>query len=232
MRAAIRLLDQVVYNINNERRPHNTDTGDLLSMLLLARDEETGQGMNDRQVRDEVMTLLTAGHETTANALTWTWYFLSQHPDVEHRLNDELNEVLGGRLPTVDDIAHFSYMRMILEEALSLYPPACVFSRKAIADDELRGYAIPANSMIVLSPYATHRHSAVWERPEEFDPERFTPERSASRPHFAYFPFGGGPRLCIGSHFALMEAQLILATVAQRYRLRLVPGHPVELNSW
>jgi cytochrome P450 len=138
------------------------------------------------------------------------------------------NEVLGGRRPTVDDLARLSYTRMTVEESLRLYPPACVFSRKAIADDELRGYAIPAGSMIVLSPYATHRHPAVWERPEEFDPERFTPERSAGRPHFAYFPFGGGPRLCIGSNFAMMEAQLILATVAQRYRLRLVPGLPVE----
>jgi cytochrome P450 len=225
---AIGMLDQVVYSIINERCQHNTDTGDLLSMLLLARDEETGQGMNDRQVRDEVMTLLTAGHETTANALTWTWYLLAQHPDVERRLHDELNELLGGRLPTVDDLAHLSSTRMILEESLRLYPPACVFSRKALADDELGGYAIPANSMIVLSPYATHRHPAVWERPEEFDPERFTPERAASRPHFAYFPFGGGPRLCIGSNFAMMEAQLILATVAQRYRLRLVPAHTVE----
>jgi cytochrome P450 len=211
-----------------ERRTLQTEGRDLLSMLLLAQDEETGQGMNDRQVRDEVMTLLLAGHETTANTLTWTWYLLSQSPEIERRLHTELNEVLGGRVPTVEDLPALKYTRMILEEALRLYPPAPILSRKAIADDELQGYPIAANSMILISPYVTHRHPAFWEEPEQFDPERFRPERSAARPPYAYFPFGGGPRICIGNHFAMMEAQLILATVAQRYRLRLVPGHPVE----
>jgi cytochrome P450 len=184
--------------------------------------------MNDQQVHDEVMTLLLAGHETVSIALTWTWYLLSQHPAVERRLHAELDEVLGGQMPTVDHLAKLSYTRMVLEEALRLYPPAWIFARKALADDEIGSYFIPANSMIVLSPYVTHRHPAFWEDPEAFDPERFTPERSASRPHYAYFPFGGGPRLCIGSNFALMEMQLILATIAQRYKLRLVPGRPVE----
>ena len=184
--------------------------------------------MNDQQVRDEVITLLIAGHETVSTALTWTWYLLSQHPEVERRLLTELDEVLGGHVPTVGHLAKLSYTHMVLEEALRLYPPAWIFGRKAIADDEIGGYFIPANSMIVLSPYMTHRHPAFWENPEVFEPERFTPERSASRPHHAYFPFGGGPRTCIGSNFALMEMQLILATVAQRYRLRLVPGHQVE----
>jgi cytochrome P450 len=226
--AARRTLDQVVHDVITQRRQQNTDTGDLLSMLLLARDEETGQWMNDQQVRDEVMTLLIAGHETVATALTWTWYLLSQHPEVERRLHNELDEVLGGHLPTVDHLARLSYTRMVTEEVLRLYPPAWIFGRKAIADDEIGGYIIPANSTIVLSPYMTHRHPAVWEHPEVFDPERFAPERSAGRPHYAYFPFGGGPRMCIGNNFALMEMQLILATVAQRYRLHLFPDYPVE----
>ncbi len=188
---ARRALDQVVFGIITQRRQQNTDAGDLLSMLLLARDEETGLGMNDQQVRDEVMTLL-------------------------------------GHPPTVEHLADLTYTHMVIEETLRLYPPAWVFGRKAIAGDEIGGYSIPANSIIVLSPYMTHRHPAFWENPDVFDPERFTPERSAGRPHYAYFPFGGGPRICIGINFALMEMQLILATVAQRYTLRLVPGHLVE----
>ena len=228
IQTAFRTLDQVVQGIINQRRQQNMDTDDLLSMLLSVRDEETGQGMNDQQVRDEVMTLLIAGYETVSTALVWTWYLLSQYPEMEHRLHSELDIVLRGDQPTVEHLAELTYTRMVIEEALRLYPPAWIFGRKAIADDEIGGYSIPANSIIVLSPYVTHRHPALWEHPEVFDPERFTPERSAGRPHFAYFPFGGGPRMCIGNNFALMEMQLILATIAQRYKLRLVPGHPVE----
>jgi len=228
LQRAIHALDQVVYRMIAERRTLQTEGRDLLAMLLLAQDEETGQGMNDRQVRDEVMTLLLAGHETTANTLTWTWYLLSQSPAIERRLHAELNEVLGGRVPTFADLPELKYTRMVIEEALRLYPPAPILSRKAIAADELQGYPIAANSMIMISPYAVHRHPALWEEPERFEPERFTPERSAIRPAYAYFPFGGGPRVCIGNSFAMMEAQLILSTVAQRYQLRLIPGHPVE----
>ena len=228
LQRALDTLDQVVYRLIAERRTRQTEESDLLSMLLSARDEETGQGMPDRQVRDEVMTLLLAGHETTANTLTWTWYLLSQSPEIEHRLHAEVNEVLGGRVPTVGDLASLKYTRMVLEEALRLYPPTPLLSRKAIAADELQGYPIASNSLIMISPYATHRNPALWEEPERFDPERFTPERAATRPAYAYFPFGGGPRVCIGNSFAMMEAQLILATVAQRNQLRLIPGHPVE----
>jgi cytochrome P450 len=224
---SIHTLDGVVQDIITERR-QGEHKGDLLSMLLLARDEETGEGMNDRQVRDEVMTLLLAGHETTSNALTWTWYLLSQHPDAESRLHAELELVLGGRIPAVEDLPRLPYTRMVLEEALRLYPPVVGFNRKALAEDEVGGYVVPANTLIWLSPYTMHRHPDFWENPEVFDPERFSPERSAGRPHFAYFPFGGGPRLCIGSNFAMLEAQLILATIAQRYQLRLLPGHQVE----
>jgi len=197
LQAARRTLDQVVHDIIVQRRQQHADTGDLLSMLLLTRDEATGQGMNEQQIRDEVMTLLIAGHETVATALIWTWYLLSQHPHVT-------------------------------QEVLRLYPPAWIFGRKAIADDEIGGYVIPAGSMIVLSPYMTHRHPAFWEHAEVFDPKRFAPDQAAGRPRYAYFPFGGGPRVCIGNNFALMETQLVLATIAQHYQLRLVPGHPVE----
>ena len=231
LQAARRTLDRVVHEIIAQRRQQNSDTGDLLSMLLLAREEETGQGMHDQQVRDEVMTLLIAGHETVATALTWAWYLLSQHPEIEQRLHHELDEVLGGHLPTVEHLTSLSYTRMVTEEVLRLYPPAWIFARKAIAADQIGGYFIPAKSMIVLSPYMTHRHAAFWEDAEVFDPERFAPGRTIGRPHYAYFPFGGGPRVCIGNNFALMEIQLVLATLAQHYRLRPVPGHPVELKA-
>ena len=224
----IRALDEVVYGIITAHRREYADQVDLLSLLLSARDAETGEEMSDRQVRDEVMTLLLAGHETTANALSWAWYLLSQHPEVEARLHTELEQVLGGQVPTVEHLPRLSYTHMVLEETMRLYPPAIGFNRKALANDEVGGYTVPARTLIWLSPYATHRHPDFWENPEVFDPERFSPERSTGRQHFAYFPFGGGPRLCIGSNFAMMEAQLILAPIAQRYRLRLMPGQRVE----
>lgn len=224
---AVRALDTVVHEIIDERRQSGEDRGDLLSMLMLARDEETGESMSDAQLRNEVMTLILAGHETTANTLTWTWYLLAQHPDVEHRLHEELASVLNGRTPTLEDLPRLPYARMILDEALRLYPPAWGMSRKTVNADEIRGYAIPAGAELAVVQYVTHRHPDFWENPEQFDPERFTPERSAGRPHFAYFPFGGGPRLCIGNTFALMEAHLILAMMAQTYSPRLVPNQRV-----
>jgi cytochrome P450 len=223
---SMRDLDSVVHGIIAARRSEGQN--DLVTMLLAARDAETGKGMSDKQVRDEVMTLLLAGHETTANLLTWTWYLLAQHPEAERRLRAELAQVLGGRIPTVEDLPRLTYTTMVLEESLRLYPPAVGFNRKALAEDELGGYRVPANTLIWLSPHVTHRHPEFWDDPEAFDPERFAPERVAARPHFAYFPFGGGPRQCIGNNFAMMETQLVLATIAQRYQLRLVPGHPVE----
>jgi cytochrome P450 len=225
---ALRTLDQVVYGMIKERRRSGRDTGDLLSMLVFARDEETGQSMSDKQLRDEVMTIFLAGHETTANALGWTWYLLSRHPEVTRRLEAELAEVLDGRTPTLDDLSKLNYTSMVIQEAMRLYPPAWIIGRNAVEADQIDGYDIPADSSIILSPYVTHRHPGFWDNPEGFDPERFSPQQTKDRPYFAYFPFGGGPRLCIGNNFALMEAKLVLATVAQRYRLELVPGHPVE----
>jgi cytochrome P450 len=227
-RVAQRTLERIVMQIIQQRRQHPEDKGDLLSMLLAVRDEETGEGMDDRQLGAEVLTLLLAGHETTALTLAWTWYLLAEHPEAERKLHEELARVLGGRAPTVDDLPKLAYTRMVIEETLRLYPTGWSFSRNTLADDEIGGYSIPRRSMVLISPYTVHRHPAFWERPEAFEPERFMPERAAGRPRFAYFPFGGGPRQCIGNVFAMTEAQLILATIAQRYRLRVVPGHPVE----
>ena len=223
---AVQVLDKMVYDIIESRRREEKDIGDLLSMFMLARDEETGEQMNDKQLRNEVMTMILAGHETSANALAWTWYLLSQNPDVEEKLHAELDSVLGGRVPTIADLPGLPYTKMVIDETLRLYPPAAAVSRKSVADDEIGGYHIPAGSEIAVSEYVTHRHPDFWEQPEDFDPESFTPQRSAGRPNFAYFPFGGGPHLCIGNNFALIEAQLILATVAQVYQLRMAPRHP------
>jgi cytochrome P450 len=228
-RRAIAPLDQAIEAVLARRRVRAEDKGDLLSMLLAARDEETGERLSDREIRDEVATIFTAGHETTANGLAWTWYLLSQHEEVRARLEAELARVLGGRLPTAADLPSLSYTRMIFDEAIRLYPPAHTMSREAIGPDVILGHAIPKGAMVIISPWLVHRHRTLWEEPDRFDPERFRPERAAMRPRFAYIPFGGGPRICIGMAFALQEAVLILATIAQHFRLRLKPGHAVEL---
>jgi cytochrome P450 len=225
---ALRFLDNFVYQLINERRQSGEDKGDLLSQLLLARDEETGAVMDDKQIRDEVMTIFLAGHETTANALAWTWYLLSNNPKVESRLLEEIDAQLSGQPPQVEDLSKLELTDRVFQEALRLYPPAWMFARTAIEDDEVGGYHIPAGERLMISPYVTHRLPYLWDRPEAFDPDRFLPERSQERPRFAYFPFGGGPRLCIGNHFATVEAKLVIARVLQRYRLELVPGYQVE----
>jgi cytochrome P450 len=221
-------LDRIVYEIIAYRRQNGGPNDDLLGMLLEARDERSGEGMTIRQVRDQVMTLMLAGHETTAALLTWTWYLLATHPAIAQNLTRELDEVLNGRLPTLDDLPALEYTEMVLQESMRLYPPVWFFNRTAIEDDEIGGYPIPAGSIVTLSPYTMHRHPAFWQNPEGVDPERFTPKRMEGRHRYAYIPFGGGPRYCIGSTFAMMEAQLILATIAQQYRLVLAPGQPVE----
>jgi len=224
-------LDATIYRMIADRRASGDDRGDLLSMLLVAQDSEgDGGGMSDLQLRDELMTIFLAGHETTANALTWTWYLLSQHPDVEARFHAEIDLVLGGRLPTADDLVALPYARMVLAESMRLYPPAWIVGRRALAAFEANGYQIPPRSIVLMSQYITHRDARWFPDPERFDPERFSPERHAERPKFAYFPFGGGPRVCIGEQFAWMEGIIALATIAQRWRLRLVRDHPVALQ--
>jgi cytochrome P450 len=229
-RAAVAELDRVVYGVIAERRRRAEDTGDLLSMLMLARDEETGEQMDDRQLRDEVLTMLLAGHETTATALTWAWAMLDRHPQAAARLHAELDAVLGGRAPTVADVPRLAYTRMVLDETMRLYPPLYVLSRRVREDDEIGGFRIPAGSSVDFSPYVTHRHPAFWDDPERFDPERFTPERVAARHKYAYVPFSTGPRMCIGNSFALLEATLVLATVAQGHRLRVREGHELAAS--
>lgn len=227
---AMAKLDHIIYKAIAFRRAVGTDLGDVLSMLLWARDEETGQGLSDAEIRDEMITLLIAGHETVASALTWGWYLLSLHPTVRMQMEAELDRVLNGRLPTAADLEHLPATRRIFDETLRLYPPAWLVTRRALADDPIGSYTIPAHSLLILSPYVTHRNPAFWPNPLGFDPQRFTAEAVKERPRYAYIPFGGGPRLCIGDRFALLEAPLIIATIAQRYRLNLVPGHPVVMD--
>ncbi len=221
-------LDRKIYSILNERRQSGDDRGDLLSMLLLAQDEQgDGGGMTDTQVRDEALTLFMAGHETTANALTWTWYLLSQHPDVERRLHEELRSVLAGGAPGFDNLPQLRYTEMVFAESMRLYPPAWALSRLAMQDHEIAGYHIPAGSLCMLSPYVMHRNPEYFPDPERFDPERWTPDAKDRRPKFSYFPFGGGPRMCIGERFAWTEGVLLLATIGQRWRMRLEPAQRV-----
>ncbi len=219
-------LDKTIYKMIVERRAAEEDRGDLLAMLLLAQDE--GSGMTDKQVRDEAMTLFLAGHETTANALTWTWYLLSQHPEIEARLHEEIDRELAGRAPAFDDLPRLNYTERVFAESMRLYPPAWAIGRRAKAEHQLGNFRIPAQSIVLMSPYAMHRNPAYWPEPERFDPDRFLPEAIASRPKFAYFPFGGGARVCIGERFAWMEGVLVLATIAQKWRLRLEANHPID----
>lgn len=230
---ALATLDEEVYRIIGERRRERAGgdgevRDDLLGMLLSARDEETGEGMDERQVRDEVMNIYLAGHETTAVLLTWLWYLLSKAPEAARRVREEALEVLGDRSPGVGDLSKLVYTRMVIEETLRLYPSAWLLARKAVEDDEIGGYRIPAGTGLFVCPYVTHRRADLWENAEGFDPERFAPDRDEERPRYAYYPFGGGPRQCIGQNFALMEAILVVASVARRYRLELVPGQRIK----
>lgn len=220
-------LDDIIYGLIRQRRAESRDHGDLLSMLLDARDEEgDGSGMTDKQVRDEALTLFIAGHETTANALAWTWYLLSLHPDVESRMHQEIDQALDGRLPEFNDLPKLSYVEHVVAESMRLYPPAWVIGRQAREQFTLRDYNVPAKSIVLMSPYVTQRSKEFWPDPLTFNPERWA--AANDRPKFAYFPFGGGPRLCIGERFAWMESVLMITAIAQKWRLRLVPGHIVE----
>jgi cytochrome P450 len=212
-----------VEHIIRERRRHPEGHDDLLTMLLQAQDEEMGKGMTDEQVRDEVMAFLGAGHETTATTLSWTFFLLAQYPSIEARLQEEYQRVLNGHFPAAEHLPQLPVTRMVIEEAMRLYPPVWSLRRRARHGDEIGGYFIPKGAYIWLPAYVTQRHPAFWEQPETFDPQRFSTERAAKRPRFAYFPFGGGPRLCIGDQFAFCAAELILATVLSRYHLRLLP---------
>lgn len=232
-RQAVKELDEAVYALINMRRksPTTEIRGrelDLLDMLLQAKDEQSGEGMTDLQLRDEVITLIIAGHETVASALTWTWYLLAKNPQFFTHLSRQVSQALAGKLPTTEVLSHLPYVRMVFEEALRLYPPAWIITRKALELDRVGGFEIAPGSLVVISPYTIHRHPDYWSEPERFDPDRFDPLQSQGRPRFTFIPFGAGPRLCIGESFAYFEAQLIIASVVQRFRLELEHSIPVS----
>jgi cytochrome P450 len=227
-------LDKVVQRMIADHRADGVDRGDLLSMLLASRDEESDHsGMTDEQLRDEVLTICLAGYETVANALTWTWFLLSQNPEAEARLHAEIDEVLGtaaARLPTLEDLPRLRYTEMVLAESMRLYPPAWAMGRQSIAEVELGPYRFPTGTYFFFSQYIIQRSAEYFPDPLRFDPGRFLPENKAGRPRFAYFPFGAGGRQCIGEAFAWREGVLMLATIAQQWRLRFVPGQAVEVQ--
>ncbi|HYD45824.1 MAG TPA: cytochrome P450, partial [Phenylobacterium sp.] len=230
--AAFAPLDAAIARMIAEREADpKASPDDLLSRLIAARDAETGARMTAREVRDQLITIFIAGHETTASAMTWIWYVLSQHPAWDAALAADLDRVLGGRAPTQEDLPALGLARRIAEETMRLYPPAPGLStRVALADDEICGVKVKKGTQIVVMPWVTQRHRAHWDHPERFDPDRFLPERSTGRPRLAYMPFGAGPRICIGMLMAVNEIVLILAALARRYRAELEPGHPVVLR--
>jgi cytochrome P450 len=224
-------MDGAIDRLIQKRSGESAQSNDLLGRLMAEKDTETGSGLSTREIHSQIITVIGAGHETVALALSWTWYLLAQHPLQEARLHAELGAVLGGRTPTLDDLAKLPYTRMVIEESLRLYPPFPVMAwRGALAEDEVSGVKIHKGATVTIVPWVLHRHAGLWDNPERFDPERFSPDRSAGRSRFAYLPFGTGPRVCIGASFAMTQMMLILAALAQRYKLRLIPGHPVELK--
>jgi cytochrome P450 len=226
-RRAVRRLDAILFDFIRDRRQHGSTHKDLLSLLLDARDED-GSRMNDHQVRDEAMTLFLAGHETTALALSWTWYLLAKHPEAEAKLVAEWQAVLGGREPTPDDWPRLRFTEQVVQESMRLYPPAYVVGREALFRLEIAGYPVERGTTLLMPEWAVHRDPRFWMEPERFRPERWGEEAIRSLPKFAYYPFGGGPRLCVGNLFAMMEMVLVMATVGQRFRFALEPGATVH----
>jgi cytochrome P450 len=233
IRAHFKSVDTAIYRLIGEREKiRNEAPKDFLTRLVAAKDPDDGVGLNAIEVRDEVITIFMAGHETTAVTMTWVWYLLSQHPAEEATLHQELDTVLGGRSPNVEDLPHLPYTRMVIEEAMRVYPPAPGLSmRQAQEADELCGFKVKPGLQVLVAPWILHRHRSQWDNPERFDPTRFARELSEKRPRFAYLPFGGGPRVCIGATLAMTEAILILAVLAQRFRLRLNDGQEVRLQT-
>ena len=229
LRRIIRKLDEIIFRFIRQRRQNPVEKPDLLSILLQARDEDDGTGMTDRQVRDEAMTLFLAGHETTALALSWTWYLLAGHPEVEEKLQAEMDAVLAGRVPTFEDLPRLKYAEKVIQESMRYYPPVYLIGREAIDECVIGGFRVKRGTTLLMSQWLIHRDPRFFEQPEKFIPERWTEEFARTMPKFAYFPFGGGPRLCIGNTFAMMEMVLVLADIAQRFRFTAKAGHDVTL---
>ena len=229
-RRAMRFIDELVAEIIRRRRSSTLDPGDLLSMLMHTEDADTGERMTDAQLRDEVVTMLLAGHETTANALSWALYLLGQHPQITARIRDEFTRVVGDGVPDARQTRALEYTERVVKETLRLYPSAWMIDRRPIEDDVIDGVRVRAGSLVAVSPWITHHDPRLWDDPMTFDPDRFLPEREKERPRYAYFPFGGGPRMCIGQPFSMMESVLILGSIAHRYDVSLVAGHPVEAD--
>ncbi|MBL7990573.1 MAG: cytochrome P450 [Candidatus Kapabacteria bacterium] len=227
----VKMIDEKIFAMIEQRKREGIESKqDLLSMLMEMRDEDTGEGMSEQQLRDELMTMIFAGHETTAISLMWIFYALTQHKEVAEKLNNEITSVLQGRTPTVSDTANMPYTKQVIQETMRLYPPVWIYGRKALEDDEIAGYYVKKGTYITLSPYAMHRNPDLWENPEHFNPERFSPERSKGRSPYAYFPFSNGQRKCIGDGFAMMEMQLLVPLMLQRFRMELVPNQQIVFN--
>jgi cytochrome P450 len=224
---ALATIDDFLYGIIAARRQQPL-ADDLLSQLMAMCDDESGEVMTEEQLRDEVLITFFAGHETTAQLLTWAWFLFSQHPDAEERFHAELDEKLGGRSPRPEDVDGLVYTRMVMDETLRLYSPVAMLARDAVKNDEVGGYAVPGGTIVALTPFITHRHPEFWARPLEFYPDHFLKEQAEARPRYAYYPFGAGSRTCLGKHFALLEAAMVLAEVGQRFNLRLVPGQDIK----
>ena len=228
LRSAKKALDRNIYALINEHRAHPDAHADLLALLIQARDEETGDVLSDEQLRDELASFYFAGFSSASNALLWAFYLVAQHPEVMERLVADIDDVLGDRPPTAEDLPKLPYVQQIVFETLRLYPAIYASARKVLADDKILGFRIPGGSHVMISSHVTHRSPELWDDPEQFNPDRFIPERSKARPRYAYFPFLGGPHQCLGRDFFLLEAQLVIIMVAQRYRLEAVPGHVAE----
>ena len=227
---AKKTLDDLILDIINYRRQNPSERNDLLSMLMSAKDAETGEGMSDKQLQNEAITLLVAGHETAASSLAWTWYLLAEHSHVAEKLQEELRMVLNGNNPSFEKLPQLEYTRRIFDETLRLYPPAWGIVRTPEKDDEINGYLIKKNSIVTVGTFMIHRHPEFWQNPDKFDPDNFLPEKINQRPKFAYLPFGGGKRICIGQNFALMEATILIALISQRFKLELLPNQNIEID--
>ena len=228
---ALKRLDRIVHDMIAARRHAGSGSDDILDRLLEARDEETGEGIDEKQIRDEVVTLMLAGHETSTHALTWSLYLLATHPEVESWLAEHLAAHLNGAPATAADLPHLPYLKQVVQEAMRIYPPVWAVARRAEREVIFDEHVLPANAYVTVVPWALHRHPEFWPDPDRFDPDRFEPDRAGLRQSYCYLPFGAGPRTCIGAGMAMLEIQLVLARIVQRFKLRVVPDHPIETSA-